>query len=51
MIEGQSQRQVARDMGLSRKTVKKYLEVSEPKWLEANPWFRPVLEPVHPRLD
>jgi len=51
LIEGQSQRQVARDMGLSRNTVKKYLEVSEPRRLEANPRSRPVLEQVKPRMD
>ena len=39
LIEGQSQRRVAREMGLSRNTVKNYLELSEPKQL------------VHPRLD
>ena len=44
LIEGQSQRRVAREMGLSRNTVKKYLEVSEPKRLELNPRSRPVLE-------
>ena len=51
LIEGQSQRQVAREMGLSRNTVKKYLEVSEPKRLELNPRSRPVLEEVKPRMD
>ena len=51
LIEGQSQRRVAREMGLSRNTVKKYLEVSEPKRLELNPRSRPVLEEVKPRMD
>ena len=51
VIEGQSQRRVAREMGLSRNTVKKYLEVSEPKRLELNPRSRPVLEEVTPRMD
>ncbi len=51
VIEGQSQRRVAREMGLSRNTVKKYLEVSEPKRLELNPRSGPVLEEVKPRMD
>ncbi len=51
LIEAQSQRRVAREMGLSRNTVKKYLGVSEPKRLEANPRSRPVLEVVKPRMD
>ena len=51
LIKGQSQRRVAREMGLSRNTVKKYLEVSEPKRLELNPRSRPVLEEVKPRMD
>lgn len=51
LIEGQSQRKVARDMGLSRNTVKKYLEVAEPKRLEVHGRSRPVLERVKPRMD
>ena len=51
LIEGQSQWRVAREMGLSRNTVKKYVEVSEPKRLELNPRSRPVLERVKPRMD
>ena len=30
MVEGESQRKVAREMGVSRNTVKKYLGVSDP---------------------
>jgi len=51
LIEGKSQRQVAADMGLSRNTVKKYLEESEPKRLELHPRHRPVLDQVKPRMD
>jgi len=51
LLEGQSQRKVARDMGLSRNTVKKYLEVSEPKRVEAQSRSRPVLDRVKPRMD
>jgi hypothetical protein len=51
LLEGQSQRKVARDMGLSRNTVKKYLEVSEPKRVEVQSRPRPVLDRVKPRID
>ena len=37
MVEGESQRKVAREMGVSRNTVKKYLGVSEPKRIERFP--------------
>jgi transposase len=49
-IEGHSIRGVAREMGLGRNTVRKYLYRSEPKRLEA-PRAPPVLEEVKPRLD
>ena len=42
--EGMSQRRVAREMGISRNTVKKYMEVSEPKRVVMQPRRRPVLE-------
>jgi len=51
LVEGQSQRRVARDMGLSRNTVKKYLAVSEPKRTEHRPRPRPGLERVKDRMD
>ena len=51
MVEGESQRRVARDMGLSRNTVRKYLEVSEPKRVERSPRGRPVLERVKGRMN
>ena len=49
LIEGKSQRQVARDM--SRNTVKKYVSSSEPKRMELRPRSKPVLERVKPRMD
>ena len=49
--EGQSVRQVAREMGLHRKTVRKYLRQSEPRREESEPRVRPVLELVGPRID
>ncbi len=50
LVEGESQRRVAREMGLSRNTVKKYLEVSEPKRVERSARERPVLERVKGRM-
>ena len=48
--EGISQRRVAREMGISRNTVKKYMEVSEPNRVVMQPRRRPVLERVERRL-
>ena len=50
-IEGQSVRQIARDMGLHRKTVRKYLGQSEPRRQEAECRCRPVQGVVGPRID
>ena len=44
LIEGRSRRSVAREMGVSRKTVRKYLRISEPRRVETEPRARPVLE-------
>jgi transposase len=51
LVEGQSIRRVARDMDVSRNTVRKYLKVSEPVRVETKPRARPVLERVAPRID
>lgn len=50
LVEGQSRRSVARELGISRNTVRKYLEESEPKRREG-PRARPVLETVKGRID
>ena len=50
-IEGQSMRRVAREMGLSRITVRKYLEQSEPAGRHYKARARPVWEGVRPRLE
>lgn len=42
LIEGQSVRRVAREMGLSRVTVKKYLRESEPRRKESEARAKPV---------
>lgn len=51
LIEGGSIRRVAREMGLSRITVRKYLERSEPVARRYKARARPVWERVRPRLE
>jgi transposase len=51
LIEGQSIRRVAREMGLSRLTVKKYLESSEPVRQRYRSRARPVWDQVRARLE
>src|ERR1700686_2016495 len=49
LVEGQSVRSVARQLGVSRNTVRKYLLVSAPVRVERQPRARPVLEEGRPR--
>ncbi|MBV8341330.1 MAG: IS21 family transposase [Gammaproteobacteria bacterium] len=51
LVEGQSIRRVAREMGVSRNTVRRYLERPAPVRVETAPRARPVLGRVGPRLD
>jgi transposase len=51
VVEGQSVRSVARQMEVSRNTVRKYLRVSAPVRVERQPRARPVLERVRERLE
>jgi transposase len=51
LVEGVSVQQVARELGLSRTTVYKYLEGSTPGRVEATPRRHPVLAAVSPRID
>ena len=49
--EGMSVRQIARELGLNRRTVQKYLAESEPRREESNPRPQPVLGPMAPRIE
>ena len=51
LVEKRSQRSVAREHGVSRNTVRKYLVESEPRRVESRPRRRRVLERVAPRLE
>lgn len=50
LVEGRSQRAVARELGLSRVTVRKYLGQAAPARHEAQPRARPVSEAVGSRI-
>jgi transposase len=52
LVEGQSIRSVAREMGISRNTISKYLKLSEPKKrLLRQSKTSPVMEMVAPRIE
>ena len=51
LVEGLSRREVARQMGLSRNTVRKYLNEPEPVFKRSSPRRCPVLDRVLPRMD
>jgi transposase len=51
LIEGQSIRRVASQMNVSRNTVKKYLNQSEPRRVERSARPRPVLDTIKPVID
>jgi transposase len=51
LVERQSIRRVARDMGVHRKTVRKYLVEPEPVRRELEPRPRPVFEEARARID
>jgi transposase len=51
LVEGRSQRQVAKELGVSRLTVRKYLEQAEPRRVETRPRARPVWNAVGVRLQ
>lgn len=51
LVEGRSQRQVATELGISRRTVRKYLTEPVPIRREAHPRARPVWTRVQARVD
>ncbi|MGH9163344.1 MAG: hypothetical protein ACRD2X_25560 [Vicinamibacteraceae bacterium] len=51
LVEGRSQRQVAKEFGISRVTVRKYVEGAEPVRRESQPRARPVWAQVRPRIE
>ena len=51
LVEGQAIRQVARELGLARNTVKRYLERPAPVRVETAPRARPVFAKVRERLQ
>jgi transposase len=51
LVEGRSQRRVAKELGISRLTVRKYLEKAVPIRTETALRPRPVWEAVGPRLE
>lgn len=51
LVEGQSARRVARELGVARKTVAKYLKESEPRRVETVRRPRPVSDRVGPAIE
>ena len=51
LVEGRSQRQIAKEFGISRLTVRKYVEEAVPIRKEAAPRARPVWDKVGARVD
>ena len=51
LVEGLTVRQVARQLGISRNTVKRYLELPSPMRLESKPRATPVLDQVGKRIE
>src|SRR5215210_300934 len=51
LVEGQSTRSVARQMSISRNTIRKYLKVSEPVRVARQKKPSPVMEMIAPRVE
>ena len=51
LVEGRSRRQVAKELGISRVTLRKYLKESVPRRKEKGPRARPIWDKVGPRIE
>jgi transposase len=51
LVEGHSERETAREMGISRNTVKRYLDRAAPVRVESGPRGRPVWDKVGARIE
>jgi transposase len=51
LVEGRTQRSVARELGIARRTVQKYVEQAAPTRVESAPRRRPIWEVVGPRIE
>ena len=51
LVEGRSARQVAKELGISRRTVRKYLTEAAPSRTETQPRARPVWDGVSARVE
>ena len=51
LVEGQSIRKTAKELGVSRNTVRRYLKISEPARDEPRRRVRPVSEVVAPKIE
>ena len=51
LVEGRTQRSVARELGIARRTVQKYVAQAAPSRVEAAPRRRPIWEVVGPRIE
>lgn len=51
LVDGRSQRQVAKEFGISRRTVRKYVEEAVPVRKETAPRARPIWDAVSPRIE
>ena len=51
LVEGRTQRSVARELGIARRTVQKYVDQAAPGRVETAPRRRPIWEVVGPRIE
>ena len=51
LVEKKSQREVAAELGVSRNTIARYLNQSEPTYQQSKPRARPTIELISSRID